>query len=101
MNDTQTIEIRMPDGADLSDDDLDIIKTACEAFVSLTCKDEKTPPSQVVAMRGEGWQVRSGLTWIARAERSHTYEEALGETRSEALCRLSQMLGLHTVDGCP
>ncbi len=101
MNDTQTIEIRVPAGKELTDDDLDILRTACEAFVGLSCGSEKEPPAQIRAMKGEGWQVRSGLTWIARAERSHSYEEAIGETRSEALCRLSQMLGLHTVDGCP
>lgn len=100
MNDSQTIEIRLPMGRELSDDDLDILRTACEAFASLTCQGDEMP-SQVRAMKGEGWQVRSGLTWIARAERSHTYEEAIGETRNEALCKLSQMLGLHTVDGCP
>jgi len=101
MNDTQTIEIRLPEGRELTDDDLDILRTACEAFVELSCGSDRERPSQVQAMIGEGWRVRSGLTWIARAERSHTYEEAIGETRQEALCRLSQMLGLHTVDGCP
>jgi len=98
MNDTQTIEIKLPSGTYLSDDDKEILRTACEAFVGISCRNgEET--TQVRAMKGEGWQVRSGLSWIARAERSHTYEEALGETRDEALCRLSQMLGLHTVDG--
>ncbi len=101
MNETQTIEIRLPAGKELTDDDLDILRMACEAFVSLTCGGSNEPPTQVRAMKGEGWQVRSGLTWIARAERSHKYEEAMGETRNEALCKLSQMLGLHTIDGCP
>lgn len=100
MDNTQTIEITLPHGAELSDDDIDILRMACEAFVGVSCGGGETP-SQVQAMKGEGWQVRSGLTWIAKAERSHTYEEAMGETREEALCRLSQMLGLHTVDGCP
>ncbi len=26
---------------------------------------------------------------------------AVGESRGEALCRLCQLTGLHTVDGCP
>ncbi len=100
MNETKTIEIRLPAGSELNDDDLDILRTACEAFVGISC-GSGDQPAQIEAMIGEGWIVRSGLTWIARAERSHTYEEAIGETRREALCKLTQMLGLHTVDGCP
>lgn len=101
MNETQSIEINLPSGSHLSDDDLEIMRIACEAIVGLSCGNLTDPPAQAGVMAKEGWQVRSGLTWIARAERSHKYEEAIGETRCEALCKLSQMLGLHTVDGCP
>ncbi len=52
-------------------------------------------------MTAEGWQVRHGLTWIARAEKGHEYEEATGACRGEALCRLCELTGLHAVDGCP
>ncbi len=101
MSETQTIEIRLPEGKELSVDELGILRNACEALIGLSCRNNNEPPAQVRAMSDEGWEVRSGLTWFARAERDKAYEEAIGESRGEALCRLSQMLGLHTVDGCP
>ena len=101
MNETRTIEVRLPDGKDLSDDDLHLLRTACEALVGMSCGCDGDPPAQVKAMADEGWAVRAGLTWIARAERGREYEEATGETRGEALCQLCQMTGLRSVDGCP
>ena len=101
MNDQRTLEIRLPAGNELNDDDLELLRTACEALVGLSCGDAVGRPAQVEAMTAEGWNVRHGLTWIARAERGHEYEEALGACRGEALCRLCDLTGLHAVDGCP
>jgi hypothetical protein len=101
MNASHTIEIQLPPGKDLSENDRQLLRTACEALVSMSCGSENDPPAQVRAMATEGWQVQSGLTWIARAERNREYEEAVGKTRGEALCQLCQLLGLHSVEGCP
>ena len=101
MNETRTIEVRLPVDREYSDDDLDLLRTACEALVGLSCGCENEPPEQVKAMADEGWKVRAGLTWIARGERGREYEEAVAESREEALCRLCQLTGLHAVDGCP
>lgn len=101
MNETRTIEVRLPADKEYSDDDLHLLRTACEALVGLSCGCEADPPAQVKAMAEEGWKVRTGLTWIARAERGREYEEAVGESRGESLCKLCQMTGLRSVDGCP
>jgi len=102
VKDQHTLEIRLPAGHELNEDDLEMLRTACEALASLSCgSDAACRPAQVEAMTAEGWKVRHGLTWIARAERGHEYEEALGACRGEALCRLCELTGLHTVDGCP
>ena len=101
MNDQRTLEIKLPVGSELSDDDLELLRAACEDLVSLSCGDASGGPAQVGAMTAEGWNVRHGLTWIARAERGHEYEEALGASCGEALCRLCDLTGLHAVDGCP
>ncbi len=101
MSETHTLEIRLPAGNKLSADDRELLRTACEALVGMTCGCGEDPPTQVRAMAAEGWQVRSGLTWIAHAERNRESEKATGKTRGEALCKLCQLLGLHSVEGCP
>jgi len=101
MNEKHSIEISLPAGKELSEDDRQLLRTACEALVSMSCGCGDDPPAQVKAIRDDGWQVRSGLTWIARAERNRESEEAVGQTRGEALCRLCQLIGLHSVEGCP
>ncbi|RLB94176.1 MAG: hypothetical protein DRH76_09485 [Deltaproteobacteria bacterium] len=101
MSEVLSMTIKLPDGSNLSEADLLILRTACEALVAQTCQPGADSPGQVRAMADEGWRVQSGLTWIARAERERESEEAVGETRGEALCRLCQLTGLHAVDGCP
>ncbi len=101
MSENPTIEIGLPRGHSLTEADLSILRTACEAMVTQSCQRNGDMSAQVLAMSDEGWQVQSGLTWIARAERRRESEEAVGDTRSQALCRLCQLTGLHAVDGCP
>ena len=101
MNEKHSIEIPLPSDKELSEDDRQLLRTACDALVGMACGCGEDPPAQVRAMRDEGWQVRSGLTWIAHAERNRESEKATGKTRGEALCRLCQLIGLHSVEGCP
>jgi hypothetical protein len=101
VNDQSTLAIRLPAGHALNEDDLELLRTACEALVGLACGENSARPAQVAAMKAEGWQVRYGLTWIARAEKGRQYEEATGSCRGEALCRLCELTGLSAVDGCP
>ena len=101
MSENLTIEIGLPEGSSLTEADLSILRTACEALVAQACRQPGDTSAQVLAMADEGWQVQSNLTWIARAERERESEEAVGETKGEALCKLCQLTGLHAVDGCP
>jgi hypothetical protein len=101
MNANQTIAIEVPGGHQLTAADLSTLRSACEDLVAQACRSSSQPGSQIRTMSAEGWQVQSGLTWIARAERDRVSEEAVGETKKEALCRLCQLTGLHLVDGCP
>jgi len=101
MSQTQTIEIRLPEDREFSEADRAILSRACEALAGLTCRPQGEPAAQVRAMTAQGWRVRYGLTWHAQASRDHEYEEACGETPAEALCKLCQLLGLHSIEGCP
>lgn len=101
MNENRRIEIELPDGNSLTAADMVNLRTACEALVEQACREPGDTSVQVRAMSDEGWQVQSSLTWIARAERDRKSEEAVGETKAEALCRLCQLTGLHAVEGCP
>ena len=101
MNQTRTIEIGLPQGRAFSEDDLTLLRSACEALAGQyhRCQGELT--AQLRALKEQGWQVESGLTWVAHAERDRKYERAIGDTPGEALCKLCQMVGLHSVEGCP
>ena len=101
MSESRTLEIRLPEDREFTGDELELLRSACEALIGQSGPVGEKVPAQVRAMAAEGWQVRTGLTWIACAERDRKYEEAVGESRGEALCRLCQLTGLHTVDGCP
>jgi hypothetical protein len=100
VNDARTLKIELPVGGELDAGDLETLRIACEALAKLACGRVERP-RQITAMTAEGWQVRSGLAWIARAERGNQYEEAVGDSRCEALCRLAEEIGLRAVEGCP
>ncbi|MBE0565767.1 MAG: hypothetical protein IH621_07430 [Krumholzibacteria bacterium] len=100
MTDTHVLEIRLPAGGALDDTDRETLRIACEALAKLACgKVER--PAPILAMVADGWQVRSGLVWVARAERGAQYEEAFGSSRCEALNHLAEEVGLRAVEGCP
>ncbi len=101
MNQSSTIEIRLPHGRNFNDDDLKLLRGACEALAGQYHRCESEIVGQLRALREQGWQVDSGLTWVAHAERNRKYERAIGDTPGEALCKLCQMVGLHSVEGCP
>ena len=101
MDQISTLEIRLPQGRKLSDDDLQLLRGACEALVGGYERCEVGMTARLRALKEQGWQVDSGLTWVAHAERDRKYERAIGDTPGEALCKLCQMVGLHSVEGCP
>jgi hypothetical protein len=101
MQDTSTIEIRLPAGRELDDAQRETLRRACEALADLAAGPPADVPAQVRAMTAAGWQVKNTLQWVARAERDRDYEEARGDTPGQALCRLCQLLGLHDIEGCP
>ncbi len=101
MSETRTIEIRLPEGHDFSEVELETLRVACEDLAGLSGQGDSEPRDQIQAMTEQGWHVQRNLTWVARAEREREYEEATGDTPCQALCRLCQLVGLHTAEGCP
>ncbi len=85
----------------MAPDDLDVLRTTLETIITLAGGDSCGPDPSLQSMRDEGWEVNWGLTWIARARRDGTYEEATGETREEVLARLARLARLHEVEGTP
>ncbi len=101
MSETRTIEVRLPEGHDFRDAELETLRAACEALAGFSDQGDPEIQGQIKAMTEQGWEVQRNLTWVARAVRKREYEEATGDTPDQALCRLCQLVGLHTVEGCP
>jgi hypothetical protein len=101
MDEPRRIEVSLPGSASIREDDLEVLRTTLQTIVtlSLECRDE--PCESARLLHRDGWDVRWGLTWIARARRGGVTEEATGATREEVLQRLQQLTSLHEVDGCP
>jgi len=101
MLDARTIEVSLPEGIEVGEDDLEVLRTTFQTIVSLASQCEDRPGRPCSGMTDAGWEVSWGLTWIARAQRGKEYEEATGSTREEAMTRLREATCLHEADGCP
>lgn len=101
MADPRTITVTLPDCSTMAADDLDVLRTTLQTIITLAGADACGTDPHLQAMRDGGWEVNWDLTWIARARRAGTYEEATGATRDEVLARLERMVRLYEVEGTP
>jgi len=97
----RTITVTLPDCLTMAPDDLDVLRTTLQTVITLASADACGPDERLRAMQAEGWEVNWGLTWIARARRAGTYEEATGATKDEVLTRLERLVRLREVEGTP
>ena len=101
MNRTHVIEVELPDGVDIADDDIDVLRTTFQTIITLAAGGCGRSDPHLTRMRDNQWAVNWGLTWIARAPRGSDYEEATGTTLLEVLAQLDCLTSLHEVEGCP
>lgn len=101
MTQPRTIEVALPDCLAMSDDDLDVLRTTFQTIITLVSGGCDGAEEHLQHMRDQSWSVRWGLTWIARARRDASYEEATGATKQEVLAQLRRLTSLHEIEGCP
>jgi hypothetical protein len=101
MNQPRTIEVALPDCLQMSPDDLDVLRATFQTIISLASGGCDGADDHLQHMQDQRWTVNWGLTWIARARRDATYEEATGASKQEVLAQLRRLTSLHEVEGCP
>ncbi len=101
MNRPRSIEIPLPDCLDMAADDLDALRTTFQTIITLVSGGCDGAEHHLRRMQNQRWDVRWGLTWIARARRDTTYEEATGATKQDVLAQLDRLVSLHEVEGTP
>jgi hypothetical protein len=101
MTEPRTIEVALPDCLAMSADDLDVLRTTFQTIITLVSGGCDGADEHLQHMRDQGWTVGCGLTWIARARRDASYEEATGATKQEVLAQLRRLTSLHEIEGCP
>jgi len=101
MQESRSIEVRLPAGLETSADDLEVLRTTFQTIISLTQPGGSSPCERIRDMREQEWDVHWGVTWLVSARRGKDYEEATGRTREEAMERLREATCLHDSDGCP
>ncbi len=52
-------------------------------------------------LRDQGWTVRCHQMWVAEARKGHECEQAVGETREEALAALHELTKIDDAAGVP
>ena len=88
---TRFVEIPIPEGVELSEDQRELLEASLQAIVSLHCEDGGRHEAMRRKLVAGGWSVKTALAWCAEARRGHDLERGFGRTRDEAfeeLCSL-------------
>lgn len=84
MSQAMVLEIPLPEGAEADDEDLESVRAALQALVSVRWEDDRRWRAIRRRLEAEGWSVHAGLKWCAEARRGDQHEQAPGSTRLEA-----------------
>ena len=101
MRAQRVIEVALPEQAEPTPEDLELIQAAFQAIVGLHYPGGDEWRTVLRRLEAEGWSVRCGLQWHVEARRDRELEEACGKTRDEAFARLNQTTRVATLEGCP
>jgi hypothetical protein len=101
MADNQSIQVRLPDGAEPTHGDVELLRGIFEAIVTLRCAQSGEGTAAEQALTGEGWSVRTRLRWVAEARRGAEFEEVTGASKAEALEHLQQLVRADQVLSAP
>ncbi len=101
MHTKRILEVPLPDGVRLDGDDVELLKAAFQALVSLRAEKDRRWELTRKQLEDDGWSVRWGLTWRAEVKRGEDYEEATGPTLDEALAGVAQLARVDMVGHVP
>ena len=96
-----SIEVPLPTGVEATRLDVELLKAAFSAIVTLRYEASGEWEEALHQLQGDGWRVHWGLTWHAEARKGDDYEEASGRTLDETFAHLAQLARLDMVGHCP
>ena len=88
---TNVVQVPLPDGAQATPDDLEVLQRLLAAIASLRYEAGREWPGIRGALVENGWNLRWGLQWHIEARRGRELEEACGRTVDEAFARVWQV----------
>ena len=92
MADSQIIQVRLPDSAQPTPEDVELLRGIFDAIVTLRFAPSGESNTAEEALTGEGWGIRTRLRWVAEARRGAEFEEVTGASKNEALEHLQQLV---------
>jgi hypothetical protein len=101
MNAQRVIEVPLPEGAQPTPEDMELLQAAFRAIVDLRYPGRRHWEAVRDGLEREGWSVRCTLAWHVESRRGREMEEACGKTRDEAFDRISQTTRVASLEGCP
>jgi hypothetical protein len=101
MADNQTIQVRLPEGAKPTHEEVELLRGIFEAIVTLRFAQSHEGDAAESGLTSEGWSVRTRLRWVAEARKDAELEEVAGASKAEALERLQQLVKADQVLSAP
>ena len=101
MADNQVIQVRLPESAQPTHGDVELLRGIFDAIATLRFAQSGEGNAAEAALTGEGWSVRTRLRWVAEARRGAEHEEVTGASKSEALEHLRQLVRADQVLSAP
>ncbi len=96
----RVIEVPLPEGAEPTAEDLELLETALQAIVSLRHERRSELQETLRALESDGWSVHCRVGWIAEGRRGREFEQAFGPTRDRALAELHTLTAMDEREGC-
>jgi hypothetical protein len=93
------IEVPLPDGAQASQLDMEMLKATLQAIVAMRFEYSEKSVKAVEALETSGWQVKLGPAWVATGRSDQGCEQVIGQTPDEAIGRLYEELRLRHESG--
>ena len=97
----RVIEVPLPEGAALTDDELELLETTLKTIVELRYEGSRRWEAVARRLEEGGWAVHTRLGWIAEARRARDFERASGRTKDEAFAELLTLTQLDTAPAYP
>jgi hypothetical protein len=99
MTEKRVIEIPLPEGAEPTGDEAQLLEATCRTIVGLRYEGGRDWENVMRRLEQDGWSVHWRLGWIAEARRGREFERAAGQTREEALVELEKLTQMDAVGG--